>query len=211
MINLNVYEEAHSEQELEKHNNLEELTFMQRYKDVIKIYIAFFLGMILTFSIIYIMLPGEASSHLFDDQIKEIEKIRGTGRATLFGTFETIIMNNVGVLFLAFLFSFIFGAGAIFILAWNASILSVAIGSVARLIGGFTSFPKAVMMYFPHGSLEIFAYFIAAIAGGIASAAITRRKSKNFWLVMKDCMKLMGVAVVFLVLAGLIESSYIVG
>ena len=40
-----------------------------------------------------------------------------------------IFINNMGVLFLCIIFSFLYGAGAIFILTWNASVIAAAIGS----------------------------------------------------------------------------------
>ena len=43
-----------------------------------------------------------------------------------------IFLNNIRVLFLCIIFAFIYGAGAIFILTWNASIVGVAIGNLIR-------------------------------------------------------------------------------
>jgi len=45
-----------------------------------------------------------------------------------FGRFIAIIENNAFVMLFTLLFSLVFGAGAIFILAWNASVIAGAIG-----------------------------------------------------------------------------------
>jgi len=206
MVSLNRYEEAKQEREASKEvTPLDELNFLQRYRDILKIYTAFFCGTILSFSIIFMVLQDQTSSLIFQDQINEIKAIRGM--VTFTDTFSKIVTNNIGVLFLSFLFSFLFGAGAIFILAWNASVLSIAIGTLARTLGGVKALPLALLPFLPHGMLEILAYFIGAIAGGIVSAAITRRKSHKFLFIVKDGLKLMGVSMVLLIVAAFIESS----
>jgi len=201
MINLSRYEEARQEELITKRKDL---NLLQRNRDILKVYTAFFCGMILSLSLIFIFLPEATVEKLFEDQINEINLIRGN---IVFGdTFLRIITNNASVLTLSFLFSFLFGAGAIFILAWNASILSSAIGMATKTIGGWKGFPLAVMMFFPHGSLEILAYFIGGIAGSFVSVAITRRKSIGFWFIVKDSLNLMVISFLLLMLAGFIES-----
>jgi len=199
MLNLITYEETKEEEE-----KLHEMNFIQRHKVILKVYTAFFAGMILSLSLIYMFLPENVVNTIFADQTNQINAIRGK---FLFGeTFGKIIINNVGVLLLSFMFSFLYGAGAVFILAWNASVLSTAIGMAAKSYGGIGAFPLAVLTYFPHGSLEILAYFIGGIAGGLVSTVITRRKTGKFWFIVKDGLQLMTIAAIILVIAGLIET-----
>lgn len=198
MVNLARYEEEQEEELVDKNINI-----FQRYGGMLKVYTAFFCGMILSLSVIYLIVPENVTKTMFKNQLDEITAIRG--KATVIDTFEKIVVNNVGVLFLSFLFSFLFGAGAIFILAWNSSILSAAIGELAKGIGGLHGLPFAVMLFFPHGSLEILAYFISGIAGGVVSAAITRKHSKHFLPILYDSFKLMLISVVILVIAGGLE------
>jgi len=205
MVNLIKYEEKRQEKIIRERKGM---SILQRNKNILKIYTAFFCGMILSLSIIYIMLPDAVVEKLFQDQINEINLIRGNFLFT--DTLLKIVSNNVSVLTLCFLFSFLFAAGAIFILAWNASILSTAIGLVAKSIGGLKGLPTAALTFFPHGSLEILAYFIGGIAGGLVSAAITRRDSELFWPIVKDSIQLMVISVLLLVVGGLIESIQIV-
>lgn len=200
MLNLISYEEIKEEEMIKSKRDL---GFFHRHGDILKIYTAFFCGMILSFSILYIILPDSMSEKIFNDQINQINAIRG--RVASPDTFFSIIVNNVGVLILSFLLSFIFGAGAIFLLSWNASVLATAIGSLAKQSGGIKGLPLAILPFLPHGSLEILAYFIGGIAGGLVSVSITRRKSLGFWFVLKDSLKLMAVSVILLVFAGLIE------
>ena len=187
---------------------MESSTFFQRYGDIILAYIAFFCGMTLAMSISFVILPQSISERIFHEQITQINIIRGNFE---FGTkFTTIFMNNVSVTILSFLFSFLFGCGAIFILGWNASVLASAIGLIARNQGGIKGLPSAVVMFLPHGSFEITAYLIGAIAGGLVSAAVTRKKSYRFWEIMQDSGKLLLISFLFLIIGALIETSIIV-
>jgi len=203
MVNLITYEETREEQMAEKMRG----NIFQRHREILSIYGAFFAGMLIALTLIFLFLPTDIVDKLFGDQIKQIEIIRG--HATIFSTYEKIVVTNIGVLLLSFVFSFLFGAGAMFILAWNASVLATVIGITAKDFGGLAGLPIAVATFLPHGTLEILAYFIGGIAGGLVSVAITRKKSKWFGFILKDSFKLLGTAVIILLIAGGIESLLI--
>src|SRR5437879_4738633 len=160
MVNLFSYEEAKEEQFIARRKAL---GLLQTHKEVLVILSSFFVGMIFTYSLIFILLPPETTAKIFQDQIETINLIRG--HFTFLDTFGQILTNNIGVLLLTFFFSFIFGVGAIFILAWNASVLSTAIGLLAKNFGGIQGLPLAMLVFFPHGSIEIMAYFIGGVSG----------------------------------------------
>ena len=201
MNRLLIYEEKENVKLMRGHS------FFERYSDIITAYVAFFSGMILAMSVVFVVTPEVTVQRIFDEQINEINIIRGK---FLFGNqLLEIFTNNVSVVTLSFLFSFLFGSGAVFILSWNASVLSAAIGLLAKAAGGFHGIPGAIMVFLPHGSFEILAYFIGAIAGGIMSATIIKRKSVNFWLVAGDSMKLYALSIFLLLIAGVIETALI--
>ncbi|MEK6845009.1 MAG: stage II sporulation protein M, partial [Nanoarchaeota archaeon] len=77
----------------------------------------------------------------------------------------SIIENNVYVMIFTLIFSLIFGAGAIFILIWNASVIAAAIGIFTKY--SVKEIPLGIGRYMIHGLPEIGAYFVAALAGGI--------------------------------------------
>ncbi len=201
MLNLVRYEE---EKEEEFISQMEQENFLKRHGDFLKIYAAFFVGVLVSLSIVYILVPEKTAEKIFENQITEINKIRGN--VAFADTLLGIVSNNVGVLFLAFLFSFLLGVGAVLILTWNASVLAVAIGSIAKSIGGVKAIPVAALPFLPHGTLEILAYFIGGLAGGLVSVAIMRKKSGKFWLIVKDSLNLMVVSIVILVIAGIVEA-----
>jgi cellulose synthase/poly-beta-1,6-N-acetylglucosamine synthase-like glycosyltransferase len=178
------------------------LIFLSFYREVIISFVAIFAGMTLVFSLLYLLLPPEIAEKSFQTQINEIKAIRGY--FWFGGTFQTILINNIGVLFLSFLFSFIYGSGAIFILAWNASILATASSMLAKSLGGVYKLPIALLSYMPHGSLEIVAYFLAAIAGGVASYHLTR--SNDITNLLGDTLFLLSLGMLFLLLGAVVET-----
>ncbi|MGM5483397.1 MAG: stage II sporulation protein M [Nanobdellota archaeon] len=132
--------------------------------------------------------------------------------------FQHIFFNNFGVLIFIFLTSFIFGAGSIFILAWNASIIGVFIGDSLHRTANFLSgkvifaylidIPRIVGPLLVHGVFEFAGFFCAAIAGGVISVAILKNKvnSKPFAIVMKDGFELMLLSVLLILIGALLES-----
>src|SRR3989338_3435062 len=116
-----------------------------------------------------------------------------------------IFANNVYVLIFTLVFSLIFGAGAIFILAWNASVISAAIGIFSK--SNLLNLPLGLARYMIHGIPEIAAYFIGALAGGIISIAVIKHdvRTEKFWIILQDSLNLVILAVIILFLAALIE------
>lgn len=200
MIKLAYYQEKRDEELIKKR---QETNLFYMHRPILLIYTAFFGGMIFFMSLIFTLLPTSFAEKLFKEQVETIRIIRGK---FIFGEeFFSIFFNNIGVLLISFLFSFLFGAGAIFILSWNASVLAAAIGMLAKDIGGIIALPLAVLTFLPHGSLEILAYFIGGIAGAIVSASLTKRKSRWFYLVLKDSIFFLSIGFLLLFFAGIIE------
>ncbi len=196
---------GHEEVETEETGHRE--TFFERHGDIILAYTAVFLGMVLAMSIVFVVLPDNIVEQVFDQQISEVRLIQGS--FTFGNQFIDILANNISVLMLAFLFSFLLGTGAILIISWNASVLSAAIGLIAKSFGGVRGIPVAVLTFIPHGSFEILSYFVGAIAGGLVSAAVMRKKSDNFWYIVKDSVVLLVISFVCLIIGAVIETVII--
>jgi uncharacterized membrane protein SpoIIM required for sporulation len=181
-----------------------------------------FLGFIVAFSFVYIAFPNGAIN--FKVQIETFCMINKpahfndcvtgyigdkTSKTTMFLTAKdkifNIFANNIYVLIFTLIFSLVFGAGAIFILAWNASVISAAIGIFAK--SNIANLPMGMMRYMIHGIPEIGSYFAGALAGGMISIAIINHeaKSEKFWVILQDSLNLVILAVVLLFLASLIE------
>jgi len=173
-----------------------------------------FFGFILSYSIFFIFLPQQTAEGLFSIQIQTINQINAkiTSGSILDGYLLKIFFNNFKVLLFTVLFAFFYGAGAIFILTWNASVIGAAIGDFARqkisaYSSYFTMLPLAVGRYMTHGFFEILAYFIGGLAGGIISVAIINHdvQSSKFRRILKDSFDLILIAIAILILAAFIE------
>ena len=107
--------------------------FKERHVDALKFFIYLFIGMVSAYTLFFVMLPETIVSKLFNIQLETINQINSDISSSLTGNymgdlFSIILINNLKVMVFALLFSFIYGSGAIFILTWNASVISVAIG-----------------------------------------------------------------------------------
>jgi len=128
-----------------------------------------------------------------------------TGAATNSIRFLSIIENNLLVMIFTLVFSLVFGAGAIFILAWNASVISAAVGIFTRYNLG--EIPLGIIRYMIHGFPEIAAYFTTALAGGIFGVGIIRNgiKTKRFLRVAENAAILIFISIVLLIIAAVLE------
>jgi uncharacterized membrane protein SpoIIM required for sporulation len=115
------------------------------------------------------------------------------------------------VLFVCIIFSFLYGSGALYILTWNAMVLSVAIGYHLKLLissaGPFMAVILSSFTFLKHGLLEMAAYFIAGLAGGILSVAVIKHhySTPKFRRILVDSMTMFLISVAVIFIAGLIE------
>lgn len=182
-----------------------------------------FLGMAAAFTFWYVVLPQGFVSTIFGIQTQTIVTINKgvTGHFAKVDLFSKIFLNNVEVLFFCLLFSLLYGAGAFFILAWNASVIGVALGnfikgyvasavqavgatSVMTYVGAIT---WSALRYLIHGIPEIAGYLVGALAGGILSVAIIKHDftTKNFEELLLDSTDLVMIALAILFIASAIE------
>ncbi len=186
----------------------EKETIKQHLK-TLGLFMIIFLGFLFAFVFWTIVLPNDIASQAFKIQFEEYEKVRTiTGNATSFNDFEIILTNNFRVLILSLIFSLFYGAGAIFIIAWNASILGFVMGSIAKETLGLTALPHITLKYFLHGIPEIFAYMLVALAGGILFITIIRGDVKKGKMkrILLDTFIIITLAIIILIISALIET-----
>ena len=190
------------------------------HRDAIYSFMWLFLGFVIAFSFWYILLGDQNllnaqsetycminSPNSIEDCVSQysIEKLNPTGNAAKEARLLSIISNNIYVMIFTLIFSLIFGAGAIFVLAWNASVISAAIGIFTKY--QLTEIPTGLARYMIHGFPEIMAYFITALAGGIFGVGVIRNGFANvkFLRVLENVVLLMFIALLFILAAGVIE------
>lgn len=202
----------------------EERALMREHNKAISFLMFLFFGITVSFVVWYVFLPSDMLGFVFDKQIATIQAINNkvSGNAyEQFSIFSKIFLNNVKVLSFSILFAFIYGAGAIFILTWNASVIGAAIGNFVRVnlseyagLLGFDKFSSyfnifsiGLLRYALHGIPEILAYFYGGLAGGIISVAIARKhyKDKKFSHILFDVSELLIIAMAFLLVAAFME------
>lgn len=191
----------------------------QAHKDAIYAFMWLFLGFVVAFSFWNIVLQD---SNLLNFQVQTycqinspndvsgcVEKYSSgsviTGNSTNGIRFLSIIENNVYVMIFTLVFSLIFGAGALFVLVWNASVISAAIGIFTKYT--VSDIPLGIARYIIHGFPEITAYFITALAGGIFGIGLMRHgfKDKKFSKIVENVILLIFIALIILIIAAILE------
>ena len=190
------------------------------HKDAIYALMWLFLGFVIAFAFWYMVIQNPT---LFNAQIETYCMINSPGNiehcvseyalsesnisggATKELRFLSIIENNIYVMIFTLIFSLIFGAGAIFILAWNASVIASAIGVFTQY--KIAEIPLGIVRYMIHGFPEIAAYFITALAGGMFGFGVIKHgiKDRRFIRVIENVALLLFLAIIILIVAAAIE------
>lgn len=223
----------HTEKEVISH----ESSFFKRYLFVIEIYVKIFVVVAIVFTLLYVFLPTGYRDVIFKEQVSTLSNVDSIRNSINMsgnmyvdspsGLFAYIFLNNLGVLFAILLFSFIYGVGALFIIVYQASIFGTVVGTkilslIPTYIGnGVYGQVMAIahgsilgMGLLPHGIFELFAYFLAAVAGGVVSATMHGHYinvKSNLMRLIIDMGIILGVAVICLLIGALIECYVILG
>jgi len=201
-----------------------ESEILREHNKAIAFFMYLFIGITIACAVWYVILPSSTVSQLFDKQTGTIQAINNQVSGNVIhnmNAFWRIFFNNFKVLAFSILFSFVYGAGAIFILSWNATVIGSAIGNFIRAnISSYTSslglleagnyfhvVSLGLLKYSIHGVPEIAAYFYGGLAGGIISVAIIKKhfRTKKFPAIMRDFSELVLIAIGFLIAASFLE------
>lgn len=191
-------------------------SFLKNHMNIFEIYLFTALGIVLAYCFVIFVFTsmGYDINLILNEQISRFGDYLTADtiqefNVNKFNQFFGIFTNNLGVAILFFLLSFFYGAGAIFLIAWNASIFStflvLSLQSISRgvnhalgLIGAFSIY------YIP----EVAGFLLAGIAGGIISKAVLveTKGSKGFKNVIRDSFTLLIISFLFLLIAAFLES-----
>lgn len=214
-----LYATITQEEELDMKSDNEQ-TLLKEHGKVILFLSFLFLGITVALALAYVFLPEHIVSVVFNAQQNAILNVNKNiqGSFQNFDLFMRIFLNNLKVLFFCIVFSLLYGTGSLFILAWNASVVSAAMGNLfklelskaAALVGlpsvstYFSAATFSFFRYMTHGFLEMVAYFAAGLAGGIISIALIKHDLKND-KVLLDALDLIVVSLAILVVAAIVE------
>ena len=211
-------------EEAKDRQDVKESFLLKEHSKALFFFFCLFIGIMVSYTLWYLVLPTSIVSNLFSIQMETIGQINRDVTGNFLNpekVFPIIFLNNMKVLVFCILFSFFYGFGSLFILTWNASVIAAAVGNYVRdhlssfaSIMGFTKiaiylqyFSLGILRYMTHGFAEILAYFIAGLAGGIISIAVVNHdfRSENFEKIIIDSTSLVLISIVILFLAALIE------
>lgn len=197
-------------------------SLLREHNKALLAFLWLFLGFVIAFSSWYAFAPSTQAFHAqietycsinrpttFEQCVSQYAPAEGNIKSTGFASSKErlflIFTNNIYVLIFTLIFSLLFGAGVIFVLAWNASVIAAAIGIFTN--SEFSALPLGLARYIIHGAPEIASYFIVAIAGGFVSVAVAKHEAgtNRFWLILQDSLNLIIVAVIVLFIAALLE------
>ncbi len=188
---------------------------LRNHAAILSMFIFLFLGFVAVYFTLFALLPQAMVSSLYSSQLDSIAQVRNIVSGNFFSTLAligVILLNNIKVLFFCLLFSLVYGAGAIFILSWNASVMGAAIGNAIRTGIASTGsslhvISTSIAGYFLHGIPEMFAYFIGGLAGGIVSITMVEKgvRSQEMRKAISDALNLTGFALLILIIASIVE------
>lgn len=200
----------------------EKLSFFIKHEHIIDFFIYFFIGVFIVLFLIALVGPNLvfSESQLYDINKEAAKGSRnlppppplGNDKDEIIGLFK----NNFYVMAISFVLSLFYGAGALFLVTLNASLFASALANAVKayipsagpLAAYSFTFCNLGIMFF-HMIPEVAGYLFAAIAGGVLSHAFVREKigSKNFRIVLMDSIVLLAAAVIFLILAAIVENE----
>ena len=197
--------------EEKKEKNWEsEKWLLKEHKQITILILALFMGFTFSFALWEFFLPQSTSAVVFDMQNTNVDQIKLiTGKAIdVTSTFSTIFNNNIKIILICLVFALFYGAGAIYVIAWNASVMGFVIGTVARETFGLIALPIAFAKYFLHGIPEMLAYILASIAGGILYFAFIKGDLTNkdkIKRIIIDTVSLILIAMLLLFFSAILE------
>ncbi len=196
-------------EEKKERNFNDESWLLKQHSRTILSFMSLFFGFLLAYLFWTIVLPDQFVSTVFNIQNNAFESIRAiSGNSVAPNAFKIIFFNNLKVLLLSLLLAVFYGAGAIFVLAWNASMMGYVIGVLAKNHLGLVALPYALLKYSLHGIPEMLAYLTASLAGSILFFAIIKGdiREGRAKRIFTDVFIIILISVALLFVSALIES-----
>lgn len=161
--------------------------------------------------LIYSLLsPAQVANfeHMYDPAQRQIGPMSVRDHQDDWVMFGYYIMNNIGIAFQTFASGLVFGLGSIFFLLFNGLHIGAVAGHLTRSGYQDTFWPFVI----GHGAFELTAIVIAGAAGLKLGTALIAPGALSRVAALRDAarisIKLMGGAVLFLLLAAFIEAYW---
>ena len=195
------------------------------YRPFIDYITTFFVGMFITFFVLTLFVPQLVFSKENMLGVAKTWEVQRTATATLlppppvesqiWQEIFSIFLHNATVMLISFVLSLFFGAGALFLIALNASIFAAELARVVHetlplksgFFAAYTFIACNLSVMLLHTLPESAGYLLSAICGGIMGRALLSEKmnSKAFSFIKKDVFVILVTSVFVLFIAAIIE------
>jgi uncharacterized membrane protein SpoIIM required for sporulation len=203
------------EEKIERKQGLKH--FFRNHRDVGEAYLFLFLGVFLGYVVLGFTVHG--FNDIFSFQVNFLENQEGLNSEVIQGFYDkplqptlsnvwSILSNNLFIVLITFILSFVYGVGAVFLIVLNSSVFAAFVVYLSKEIATTVGDVTRIMGYFSiHLVPEIAGFLLAAIAGGVFSKAIMNEKfmSKSFRNVTRDALTVMGFAVLLIIIGAFLE------
>ena len=184
--------------------------FWKRHRTIIKSYLGVFLGVLAGFMILGIVNPATLeyqTTQLEQEQLKP-EIVTGFLDQAYTPTIQTavsVFTHNLKYLLIGFVLSIFYGAGAIFLVVYNASYFAAF---VVQIMLKWVNAVQLTGIALFHLLPESAGFILTAIAGATMSRAIIHEKrgGKAFKNVLQNAVKLLIIAIGLILVAAFIET-----
>jgi len=183
-----LYSMMSKEEQVVAHSR-KKIGFIKTYSNLIIVLIVISMGIFLSFSFCYGVLPSDPAYAGSTCPTTTMPCREAVFSLQLDYVGETRTLDNLlGLMLLCFILSLFFGAGALLIIAWDISTL---------VIGSSTG--SNFLFHLP----QLLAFFLTGLSGTLLSFAIVRHewRSHSFFVVVKDSILLLIFSLLFIALS----------
>lgn len=184
--------------------------FWKRHRTIIKCYLGAFLGLLAGFMVLGMINPdtlGYQVTQLEQDHLRPeaINSFTEQPYTPEIGTAIALFSHNIRYLLVGFILSIFYGAGAIFLVAYNASFFAAF---VVQLFSRWAGAAQMTAVSLVHLLPESAGYILTAIAGAEISRALIHERlaGDRFRNVLRNCFLLLVFAVLCILLAAFLET-----
>jgi len=184
--------------------------FWAKHKTIIKSHLGAFLGILVGFLLLGIIDPSTLSYQTAQLQLEHLrpEIVNGFLDKPYAPSMQTAIAlfsNNLTYLLMGFVLSLFYGAGAIFLVVFNASYFAAF---VVQIITRWAAALQLTAVSLLHLIPESAGFILTAIAGATMSRAllVEKYKAQTFKNVLQSSVKHLIIAILLILLAAFVET-----
>lgn len=172
--------------------------FFKQYGDLFQAMLHLFFGQVAAFLLLYFAIGSTHASAIFGLQNPVFDFI---GMHAAYPSLANLLIAQFKILFLCVVLSFLYGAGAIFMMSFAAATLALGIIQLALMSG------IGMFAFFIFIILQVAAFLSGGFASGVLGVAVSRfhlttRKAKNM---LTDVTILLVLSILLIIASAIVE------